>query len=75
MITVNDVYRKIKEMSCRTPNPRPAIQVAGIASEMEQGREQILPMLTELKDMRLIKFEEPAVISIKLTLLGFTVRR
>ncbi|OSZ78991.1 hypothetical protein CAP35_12295 [Chitinophagaceae bacterium IBVUCB1] len=62
-------------MSCRTANPRPAIAVAGIATEMHQAREQILPMLSELKDMRLIKFEEPSAISIKLTLLGFTVTR
>lgn len=75
MITTNDVYRKIKEMSKRTANPRPPIVVNGIASELQRSREEIIPMLIELKDLKLINFNEPALISIKLTLLGFTVKR
>lgn len=75
MITTNEVYRKIKEISLRTPNPRPSIAVAGIASELQQVSEQIVPMLTELKDLRLIAFDKPSVQSVKLTLLGFTVTR
>jgi hypothetical protein len=74
MITTNEVYRKIKEISLRTPNPRPLIAVAGIASELQQVSEQIVPMLTELKDMRLIAFDKPNVQSIKLSLLCHTVK-
>lgn len=75
MVTTNDVYRKIKEISQRAANPRPQISVTGIADELMQVREQILPMLTELKDLRLITFDNIYVQSIKLTLLGFTVKR
>ncbi len=75
MVTTNDVYRKIKEISKRTANPRPQILVKGIADELLQMREQILPMLTELKDMRLITFDHTYVQSVKLTLLGTTVSR
>lgn len=75
MATTNEVYRKIKEMSARVANPRPFINITGIATEMMQVNEQILPMLTELKDLRLITFDKPNVQSVKLTLLGFTVSR
>lgn len=74
-MTTNDVFRKIKEISKRTPNPRPPIPVANIANEMQQVREQIMPMLTELKDMRLIIYSDVSFNSIRLTLLGFTVER
>lgn len=75
MITTNDVYRKIKEMSNRVANPRPVIEVTGIAGELMQVREQIMPMLNELKDMRLITFDKHNVQAVRLTLLGFTVSR
>ncbi len=75
MITTNDVFRKIKEISKRTANPRPQIQVSGIAAEMMQVREQIEPMITELKDMKLINFNDASGSIIKLTLLGDTVNR
>ena len=74
-MTTNDVFRKIKEISQRTANPRPPIMVSGIAKEMQQLSEQLIPILVELKDMRLITFNEPAQTSLKLTLLGFTVNR
>lgn len=75
MITTNEVYRKIKEMSARVANPRPQVAVTGIATELKQVNEQLLPMLTELKDMRLITFDKPNVQAVRLTLLGFTVSR
>jgi hypothetical protein len=76
MATVNEVYQKIKEISKRTANPRPEIVIQRLAEEMQQVREQILPILVELKDLRLIKFNQPAaVVSIRLTLLGHTVNR
>lgn len=75
MATTNEVYRKIKEISSRVANPRPFIHIGGIANELMQVTEQILPMLTELKDLRLITFDKPNVQSVKLTLLGFTVSR
>ncbi len=75
MITTNDVYRKIKEISSRTANPRPTVQVDSIAKELNQLRQMIVPMLIELKDMRLISFDKPSSEHVKLTLLGFTVTR
>lgn len=75
MITTNEVYRKIKEISSRTANPRPMVTVESIANELNQLRQMIVPMLTELKDMRLISFDKPQAEHVKLTLLGFTVTR
>ncbi|MBL7683888.1 MAG: hypothetical protein JNK00_11055 [Flavipsychrobacter sp.] len=75
MITTNEVYRKIKEISSRTPNPRPMVNVDNMAAELKLMKQYIIPMLTELKDMRLISFDKPGAEYIKLTLLGFTVKR
>ena len=75
MTSVNEVYRKIKEISKRTANPRPAVQVSGIANELRITQEQLAPFLAELKDLRLIQFGKLPVESIKLTLLGYTVQR
>lgn len=74
-MTTNEVFRKIKEMSRRTVNPRPVIAVRALAEEMQQAGSMLMPFLTELKELRLIKFNEPAVATIKLTLLGATVDR
>ncbi|HLO70254.1 MAG TPA: hypothetical protein VK167_05265 [Flavipsychrobacter sp.] len=75
MITTNEVYRKIKEISGRTANPRPMVNVDNMAAELNLVKHYIIPMLTELKDMRLISFDKPAADHVKLTLLGFTVKR
>jgi len=75
MTSVNEVYRKIKEISKRTANPRPVVQVSGIANELSITPEQLAPFLTELKDLRLIQFGKLPVESVKLTLLGYTVQR
>lgn len=75
MITTNEVYRKIKEISSRTANPRPMVNVDNIANELNLMKHYIIPMLTELKDMRLISFDKPQAEHVKLTLLGFTVKR
>lgn len=76
MISTNDVYRKIKEMSKRVANPRPQITISAVAGELSLQSEQILPSLTELKDMRLIQLDKPINAAyVKLTLLGHTVNR
>lgn len=75
MITTNEVYRKIKEISGRTANPRPMVNVDNMAAELNLVKHYIIPMLTELKDMRLISFDKPQAEHVKLTLLGFTVTR
>ncbi|HXS36583.1 MAG TPA: hypothetical protein VN721_07775 [Flavipsychrobacter sp.] len=75
MLTVNDVYRKIKEMSTQQWNPRPVIQISNISQELNISREALMPILAELGDMRLIRFNESAKTSLKLTLLGNNVNR
>lgn len=75
MASTNDVYRKIKEMSMRTPNPRPQILIQGIASELSLGKDQIVTSLAELKQLRLIQYEGASAAYVKLTLLGHTVKR
>lgn len=77
MVSTNDVYRKIKEMSQRVANPRPPIMINALAGELLLVREQILPSIAELKKLRLIQSETPAHTSgyVKLTLLGYSVTR
>jgi|GEM_PF-1107428 len=75
MATVNDVYRKIKDLSAREWTPRPSIAVATLSSELSLTRESVMPMLTELQDMKLIRFNETTKASLRLTLLGHTVNR
>ena len=75
MTNTNDVFRKIKEMSKRVPNPRPQIPITAVASELSLMHDNILPAITELKKMRLIQHDMQAPAYIKLTLLGCTVTR
>lgn len=75
MTDTNEVYRKIKEMSKRVPNPRPQIPVHNIAGELAIGSEQIRNSLEELKKLRLIQYDGKVATSIRLTLLGSTVNR
>lgn len=72
---LNEVYKKIKEISARTANPRPQIQVASLAQELSSRAEQITPHLAELKRMHLISATDQAITNIRLTLLGNTVNR
>jgi hypothetical protein len=64
-------------MSVRVVNPRPMITVKALAAELLLAREQILPSIIELKDMRLIQWDGSAhtCVHIRLTLLGYTVIR
>lgn len=77
MVNINDVFRKIKEMSKTVANPRPQIMINDLANELSLPREQVLPSLMELKQLRLISSDPitNATTSIKLTLLGHTVNR
>ncbi len=77
MINTNDVFRKIKEMSKTVANPRPQIMVSDLAHELSLPREQVLPSLMELKQLRLINADPitNTTMSVKLTLLGYTVNR
>jgi hypothetical protein len=71
----NDVYRKIKEISSRSMNPRPKIQVQMIAEEMAMPVDMLMHTLRELKDLRLINNEGMEFRIVNLTLLGCTVNR
>ena len=75
MITVNEVYRQIKDMSAEAWNPRPQIEIANIVQRMRSTRNILLPLLYELNDLKLIRFNETAKKSIRLTLLGNNVTR
>ncbi len=74
-MTTNDVYRKIKEISVRTLKPRPSIQINNLSNELNSNEEMLMTRLIELKELRLIKFDEKDASSINLTLLGCTVKR
>lgn len=75
MASTNDVYRKIKEISKRTANPRPLVQISSISQELHLGSEEIIQHLTALKEMRLINYDTRSAQQIRLTLLGNTVNR
>jgi hypothetical protein len=77
MISTDDVYRKIKEMSQRVVNPRPQIALSALATELLLLREQLLPRIMELKKLRLIQYDASANAPayVRLTLLGYTVTR
>lgn len=75
MVTLNEVYRAIKWLSKMQMNPRPLLQVETLSGQLQCSTERIMPFLQELKEMRLIKFEDLHAHSIKLTLLGNAVER
>jgi len=75
MITVNEVYRNIKELSSEGMRPRPLLTVLTLSERMHTGREVLFPFLAELQDLRLIRFNESGRTSIRLTLLGCAVTR
>ncbi|XZF15773.1 hypothetical protein ACTHGU_06530 [Chitinophagaceae bacterium MMS25-I14] len=75
MNTTNEVYRKIKDMSGRLVHPRPLLMVNEIANELQVGSPQLSPMLSELKDLHLITVIGFPPVSVKLTLLGNSVKR
>ena len=71
----NEVFRKLKEISLRSANPRPAINVADLSNELKTTHDALMPWLTQLKQLRLISFNEIHPVIIKLTLLGSVVKR
>jgi RIO-like serine/threonine protein kinase len=72
---VNTVFRKIKELSANEMKPRAAIPVPTLCQELNMTAESVRPVITELIELRLIKYNEPEKQSVKLTLLGTTVKR
>ena len=74
MTTVNDVYRKIKEMSAEQWKPRPVLAISSISERLLSDKDYLMPLLTSLSDMKLIRFDM-AKHSIQLTLLGNVVTR
>ncbi|RYG50142.1 MAG: hypothetical protein EOO01_11380 [Chitinophagaceae bacterium] len=75
MVTVNEVYRKIKEMSAQEWTPRPVLTVVNLSSALRSPREALIPLLTELQELKLIRFNDNNKVSVKLTLLGNNVER
>jgi hypothetical protein len=73
MITANDVFRKIKELSVIARNPRVVIPVSTLSTELLSNRDTLIPCLVHLKDLRLINFDDKNML--KLTLLGMNVNR
>jgi len=71
----NVVFRKIKEISSREMQPRPAVTASQIASELSLTSDSLLPTLAQLKELRLVTFCDGKGSSIKLTLLGTVVKR
>ncbi len=75
MPTENVVFRKIKEISAREIQPRPTVNTNELAGELSVSPESIMPLLSELKKLRLLTFNDVKGSAIKLTLLGTVVKR
>jgi len=75
MSVENEVFRKIKEISTRTLQPRPLVNTYDLASELNMSRETLMHSLTELKQTRLVSFNDPQSVGVRLTLLGTVVKR
>lgn len=73
MQRTNEVYRKIKEISRCTVDPRPKILIQVLVQELLITTEHLIICLTELKKLRLIQYEQDRQPHIRLTLLGHTV--
>lgn len=74
-MTINDVFRTIKEMSAQEPTPRPVISLSSISRILNIEDSLLTPVLTELSDLKLIKFNDMAKSTVTLTFLGSTVTR
>ncbi len=74
-MTVNTVYRKIKELSAIGMRPRAPIYINTLIADLNMNSESISPLITELVDLRLIKYNEIEKQAVMLTLLGTTVMR
>ena len=75
MATENEVFRKIKEISTRAVHPRPMINTGDIAQELGLSREHLIPLLAQLKQLKLVNIIDPQSVTIRLTLLGSVVKR
>jgi predicted transcriptional regulator len=75
MSTENEVFRKIKEISTRTLQPRPLVNTYDLANELSISREALMPSLAKLKQTRLVNFNDAQETSVRLTLLGSVVKR
>ena len=75
MATENEVFRKIKEISTRAVHPRPLINTGDIAHELGLSRENLIPLLAQLKQLKLVNIVDPQSVTIRLTLLGSVVKR
>jgi len=75
MPSENEVFRKIKEISTRKVHPRPLVDTLELARELRMSRESLMPSLTQLKQLRLINFNDTNGAAIRLSLLGSVVKR
>lgn len=75
MQTDNIVFRKIKEISARGMQPRPVVSIMQLASELSVTSASLHPSLAQLKQLRLLNFNDNTGTSVRLTLLGSVVNR
>jgi hypothetical protein len=75
MLTENDVYRKIKEISAGYIDPRTPVLINLLTKEMYSNTELLLPIINQLVYLRLIKYNEKNRQSVRLTFLGMNVTR
>ena len=75
MLTDNEVYRKIKEISARYINPRTPVYISSLTQELYSNIELLTPLINHLIELRLIKYDEKIKYSVRLTFLGMNVNR
>lgn len=70
MVTSVEVFNKIKEMSKRTFGSRPRISLTDIAADLPVSPDQLLVLLKELENRRLIDIHKAQVTTVSLTSYG-----
>lgn len=75
MKTENLVYSKIKEISARGIQPRPAIAINDLSKELALSYDMLLPHLTNFRQLKLLNYCDSKMLYIRLTLLGSVVKR
>ncbi len=75
MLPENIVFNKIKEIGARGMHPRPHVNTIELAGELLLTHDVIMPLLTQLKYLKLVNFNDRNCSTISLTLLGCMVKR
>lgn len=67
---IHTVFGKIKELSSRSAGKRPYIKFTQLETELDTTQQDLKPILTKLKKLRLVTYDKLRATSVKLTPKG-----